>query len=259
VSKADNVRIVNTGLSTLDGIDLSLVGNFDISNNVDLHTINVNEITNITGLASFSANNKDLQVSFPKLQAAKNMTFRNASLVEVPSLKSTEGLLGFYSNYFTSFSAPNLNTAGGLVFADNSALNNISLPVLKTVDGVFQIANNTALLIVDGFPKLETVDGALDFAGNFTTVELPSLKDVRGGFNMQSSGKLDCGPFDSLRSNVIQGSYTCLSEVDEPQSGTSTSTGANPTGTNKGDAGALNPPATMSLMALLGAVLQFFL
>jgi hypothetical protein len=53
------------------------------------------------------------------------------------------------------------------VFNDNSNLKNISLPVLKTVGGAFQIANNTKLVKFTGAPRLEEITGALDFTGAF--------------------------------------------------------------------------------------------
>ena len=97
------------------------------------------------------------------------MTFRNASKVDLPSLESVSGGLGFYSSYFESFTGPNLTTVDSfLVFNDNSALTNISLPLLESVGGSFQIANNTELKEVTGVPKLETIEGALDFSGNFS-------------------------------------------------------------------------------------------
>jgi len=259
VVKATKVRITNTYLNSLTGIELKTVGDMDVSNNPRLTQVNVDDIVNITGLVTFSANNPDLKITFPKLQTAKNMTFRNASEVELPSLKTTDGLLGFYSNYFSTFVGPNLTSTGSLVFTDNAKLTNISLPVLETVKGVFQIANNTALKSVDGFPKLKSITGALDFSGNFSKVDLPSLKEVRGGFNMQSSGTLDCDGFSKLRGNVIEGTYTCRSGVSDPQSVGGTPTSADSKPTKKGGAGAVNPPAIMSLMALLGGILHFTL
>jgi hypothetical protein len=168
VSKADNIRITNTGLTSLNGITLKTIGDMEVSNNRFLADANVNQITNITGLMSFSANAQELKITFQRLQTAKNMTFRNASAVSLPSLKTTDGLLGFYSNYFESFFAANLTSTGGLVFDDNGLLTNISLPSLESVKGTFQIANNTALKKVDGFPNLKSVTGALDFSGNFS-------------------------------------------------------------------------------------------
>ncbi|KAI5282637.1 hypothetical protein KEM54_002672 [Ascosphaera aggregata] len=163
VKSAGKLMITNTGLTSLSGISLETVGSMDINNNNKLSSINVNEIKNITGLAAFSANNKRLEIIFPNLKTAQNMTFRNLSRVELPSLKKTDGLLGFYSNSFTSLSAPNLTSTGDLVFTSNPLLMNMSLPKLTKVDGVYQVANNTNLRSVTGVSALETVN-AIDFA-----------------------------------------------------------------------------------------------
>lgn len=167
VSKAGSVSITNTGLTSLNGISLDTVGDFDITANPALSEVNVNDITNCTGLLNFAANSEKLKVSLPNLQSGRNMTFRNTSSVSIPSLKSLTGQLGLFGNYFEDFAAPNLTTVGDLVFDNNDALTNISLPVLKTVNGGFQISKNEKLKEITGIPKLETVTGALDFSGNF--------------------------------------------------------------------------------------------
>ena len=168
VSKATNVLISNTQLNTLSGIELETVGNFDIDNNPYLNTVNVNQIATITGSLTVSANYKNLEIVFDNLEAANNMTFRNVSSVTMPSLSQVNGSLGFYSDTFQSFSAPNLTaTGGGLAFVDSPSLSKISMPILTEVGGGFLIANNTNLKSINGFPKLQTIVGALDFAGTF--------------------------------------------------------------------------------------------
>lgn len=168
VSKAQNVLISNTQLNSLDGIELDTIGNFDIDNNPYLNTVNVNSITTITGSLTVSANYKNLAITFDNLQSANNMTFRNVSSIVMPSLYQVNGSLGFYSDTFQSFSAPNLTSTGGaLAFVDCPQLSNISMPKLTEVGGGFLIANNTNLKSIDGFPKLQTIVGALDFAGTF--------------------------------------------------------------------------------------------
>ncbi len=175
VSTATNVGISNTQLNTLSGIELMTVDNIDINNNPYLNTVNVNEIVNITGSLSFSANSKDLQITFDNLQQANNLTFRNVSSVTMPSLSLVNGSLGFYSDTFESFSAPNLTQTGGaLAFVDSPNLSNISMPSLMGVGGGFLIANNTNLKSISGFPKLQVIVGALDFAGEFNKYVLPS-------------------------------------------------------------------------------------
>lgn len=167
VSKAGKVRIVNTDLRSLDGIDLEETDGMEVSNNVHLSSVNVNNITNATGHISFSANSMDLEIKLPNLKQAENITFRNTSLVSVPSLKKTKGLLGLYSNYMKEFSAPNLTSTGDLIFNDNSKLNNISLPVLETVGNALQIANNSKLESFKGAPELTEISGTMDLTGVF--------------------------------------------------------------------------------------------
>ncbi|EEP80711.1 predicted protein [Uncinocarpus reesii 1704] len=256
VTKAGSVRITNTDLVNLNGIDLETVGDFDVSNNPHLTEVNVNKITNATGFVSFSANHRDLKIKFPNLENALNMTFRNASDVSLPSLKKTTGLIGFYSNYFEDFAAPNLTTTGDLVINDNSMLANISFPQLETVRGAFQIANNTNLKSVTEVPKLKTITGALDFTGNFSEVELPELKEVRGQFNMQSSGKLNCDPIKENVKPNVRGTFTCLGDVDDPQTRNPTSTGSNPSRSSGAALSGYVPPSGMTILALIGAVIR---
>lgn len=259
VSKAGSVSITNTGLTSLNGISLDTVGDFDITANPALSEVNVNDITNCTGLLNFAANSEKLKVSLPNLQSGRNMTFRNTSSVSIPSLKSLTGQLGLFGNYFEDFAAPNLTTVGDLVFDNNDALTNISLPVLKTVNGGFQISKNEKLKEITGIPKLETVTGALDFSGNFDKVDLPSLKQVKGGFNMQSKGTFDCSDFKSLRENdVIKGTFTCESNVPNPTTkdgASGTSSDSSSTSTGAAVQNLANVPA-MGLAAILGALLQ---
>ncbi|KAG4029396.1 hypothetical protein MFRU_016g01490 [Monilinia fructicola] len=228
VRSAKSVTITNTFLSTLDGINLDTVDTLNINNNNRLKTFST-QVGNVTTLLNIDSNGKSLDVSFPNLIWAANMTFRNVSSVSIPSLAVVNGSLGFYENYFTSLNAPNLtavgNTAngqGGLAFVANPSLANITIPNLETVGGAFQIANNSALGGIS-FPKLTQVGGAIDFSGNFTTPELPKLNDVKGGFNMQSTTSIDCSGFKSEHdSGNIQGTYTCKTTANA-QSGTSSS------------------------------------
>ena len=167
VSKAANVLITNTQLQSLQGIDLMVVDNFNINNNPYLTSVEV-QLVNITTSLTIQANSRNLVASFPYLQTALNMTFRNVSEVKGPSLLTVNGSLIVDDNLFESFTAPNLTKSGGFVFVGNPNLKNISLPQLTQIGGGFQIANNSKLLNIDGFKNLKTVDGAIDFSGNFT-------------------------------------------------------------------------------------------
>lgn len=171
ITKAASVLITNTGLSSLNGINnLKQVDIFNVNNNQALQNISL-QVTSITQSLDIEANDflvSGLSTSFPLLQTAQNMTFRNCSEILLPALVNVTEDLGFYGNDFISFTAPNLTTAGGLVFVDNTQLTNISLPALVSINGTYQIANNTKLPKIDGFQNLSVIKGALDFSGNFT-------------------------------------------------------------------------------------------
>ena len=171
ITQANSILISNTGLGSLMGINnLESVNTFNVNNNQALQNISL-QVSSIKGALDIEANDgfsSGLTTSFPMLQTAMNLTFRNCSTVDLPSLANVSQYLGFYGNTMQTFIAPNLTTTGGLVFVDNTALTNISIPELISVNGSYQIANNTMLKQINGFEKLATIKGALDFNGNFT-------------------------------------------------------------------------------------------
>jgi len=202
-----------------------------------------------------------LEVSFPELTWAANMTFRNVSSVSLPSLAKVNGSLGFYGNYLDSVSAPKLTSVGqfntgqgSLAFVANSKLTEIDMPLLKSVGGAAQIANNTLLTSID-FPALESVGGAVDYSGTFETPKLPKIKDVRGGFNMQSTATIDCKPFESLRSSTaIQGVFTCKGALDKATSSDGTTTSGDGTTTSPSSATSKAPASSYGVnQAVAGA------
>ena len=171
IETATSILITNTNLGSLEGIDqLQKIDTFNVNNNQQLTNISL-QVTSITKSLDIEANDgfvSGLTTSFPMLEFAQNMTFRNCSSISLPALKNVTQRMGFYGNAMESFSAPNLTTTRGLIFVDNTELNNISIPQLTSVNGPYQIANNTQLKIIDGFPKLSVVQGSLDFNGNFS-------------------------------------------------------------------------------------------
>ena len=168
IQKANSVVISNTQLTNINGIELTAVGTLNINNNNYLTDVNVNDLKNITNALSFSANGRDLAISFPNLEQAANLTFRNVSKIDMPSLAIVAGDMGFYSDTFQTFTAPNLTSTGGtLAFVDSPSLTSFAFPSLQTIGGGFLVANNTNLQAINGLPKLATIIGALDFAGTF--------------------------------------------------------------------------------------------
>lgn len=260
IQKATNVLISNTQLYTSDGIELQTVGILNINNNPYLSTVNVNNLKNVTNQLLFSANAMNLAVSFPNLQGAANMTFRNVSSVQMPSLSSVAGDMGFYSDNMNSFSAPNLTSTGGsLSFFDCPSLTNTSFPSLTQIGGGFNLVNNTALKAITGFPALKVIVGGLNFVGEFDSVTLPVLHDVRGGANVQttSTNSKICDQFSAARSNgVIKGVDTCVTDKANPNSNPS-STGGGSSSSSAAISSHFDPTAPLTgLSALIAAILM---
>jgi len=262
ISQASSILITNTGLSSLQGINnLQQVDFFNVNNNPSLQNISL-QVTSIKNSLDIEANDgyvTGLQTSFPLLETAQNMTFRNCSSVSLPSLANVSEDLGFYGNTMQTFAAPNLTTCGGLIFVDNTDLTNISLPALTSINASYQIANNTQLKIINGFQKLSIIGGALDFNGNFTEVDLPALTQVKGAFNMQSSASLNCSAFtaDKGSKQVIKGNFVCQGSESKP-GGAGTSPSGTSSSTSKGGARATDfaVPAVVGGVSLMAGLLQ---
>ena len=169
IKKAGGITIVNTQISMLSGINQATeVLSLDVSDNKFLSQIGMN-ITKVRSI-NIGPNNVALgqQAQFPRLQTGTFLSFRNCTVVNVPSLVNVSTMLGLYGNLFESFSAPNLTWAGGVVVDDNSRLTNLSFPMLERVNssnGTLQIANNSRLAKIDGFPKLGNIQGDIDLSG----------------------------------------------------------------------------------------------
>lgn len=256
IRESNNVYISNTELNDLNGIELTQVASMDVNNNPYLNTINVNGLTNITDALSFSANGMNLDVSFPNLQGAGNLTFRNVSSIDVPSLSEVGGAIGLYSDYFLNFSAPNLSTVGqSLAIIDCPQLNMISFPELTYIGGGFIIVNNTNLKAIDNLPNLKTIAGAIDFVGTFDAVDINAVRDVRGGATVTTSSQNQtiCDLFNKAASrSVIKGSNKCqVNTATDQTNGSSTSSGSS---SSSNAAVALGYDAAAPFTGLLGFI-----
>ena len=93
---------------------------------------------------------------------------------------------------------------------------------------------------------------------------MPDLENVRGGFNVQSSGDFSCDDFDKKhKDKVIRGKYTCSAKKSNPKSkngksGTETSSSSSSSSTSSEGAAPGNVAnlPNMGLAALFGALLQ---
>ncbi|KAK3365685.1 hypothetical protein B0T24DRAFT_535949 [Lasiosphaeria ovina] len=243
LTQAVNVTISDTFLRSLDGIDLTSVASLDINNNKRLTSF-VSSLANLSNTLTINANGLELAVALDKLIWIANMQISNVTSFSVSALKVVNSSARFDSNYFETFSAPNLTqtTTNDISFVGNAKLKNITLPRLTSIGGALLIANNTALGKVNGFPQLANINGAVKMRGNFTTVEFPSLDVVKGAFDISSTANIDdtCKNFEKQApttqggNNDIQGKYSCTSDNADANSDTSSTTGGSGSGSNSG-------------------------
>jgi len=219
VTEADTVQIENTALRSLKGINIEKVDTLFIANNGQITEVNM-QLGNVSDALTFANNNNALAITLPNLIWATNLTFRFVGSLKMPSLESTNGSLGLYNNGFESFSAPNLTTVGeALAIVANDQVSNISFPLLTKINDNLQIANNTNLTDIDGFPLLKSIGGAFDISGNMSNVETPALESVKGTFNLQSTSNVTetCAFYEPLKKkDWIEGKFFCKGKLVDP-------------------------------------------
>lgn len=220
VTKASKVDIQNTALRSLKGINIEEADEIFIANNGYIDEIAM-QLGNVSTSLTLADNNEAVKVQLPNLIWASNLTFRFCGSVSVPSLESLNGSLGLYNNGFETFAAPNLTSVGEAVaIVANDQLKNVSFPQLTKISGNLQVANNSKLIQVDGLPKLKSISGAFDMSGNFTSVSTPELNNVKGAFNLQSSGQLNdtCDFYKNLHDKkLIQSkNFKCEGTLIDP-------------------------------------------
>ncbi|KAF2127362.1 hypothetical protein P153DRAFT_368667 [Dothidotthia symphoricarpi CBS 119687] len=258
LTKADKIDIQNTGLRSLNNIDVSEAKTIFVANNGYITSVNL-QLGNISDAMTFADNNEALAISLPNLTWATNLTFRFVGSLEVPKLETLNGSLGLYNNGFSNFSAPSLTKIGeALAIVANDELANLTLSSLTSINDNIQIANNTKLDAIDGLPVLESIGGAFDFSGNFTDVSTPKLDDVKGAFNLQSSENITeaCAFYKKLQSQkLIRGKYYCQGALVDP--GTAGSTSSSKNNGKTGAASTLSAVNGALGLAAMAAVILF--
>jgi len=233
IQKAGDVKIINTFVTSLDGLsDISEINSITVSDNSHLQEISlsVDKIGNID-IGPNDLGNGGQTASFKNLTSASGIVARNCTDVAIPSLEELSGSLQLIGNTFEKFNATKLTSAGGIVMADNSKVTEVNFPELTTINGTksaLLIANNTKLMSISGFDKLQQVAGGVGLQGNFSTVSFKSLKRIGGALYVDTaSDTFDCNKILNLRSSqTVDGAIRC-SKGDKTQiGGTGTGVGA---------------------------------
>lgn len=164
VQQAGVVNIQDTGLNTLDGLNLAVVDNMTISNNQYLQRVSM-QLGNVSQSLGIDGNTPSLEVELTNMIWANNMAFRDLASISLPSLVSVNESLGFFTGSYLNLTLSNLTVVGqALTVNSNTELTNISFPVLERVGGGLSVQNNTVLEVID-FPQLVDVGGAVDMYG----------------------------------------------------------------------------------------------
>ncbi|KAJ0342099.1 hypothetical protein COL922a_001488 [Colletotrichum nupharicola] len=264
VTKVNNIVISDTFLKSLDGLNVASVDELHINNNKNLVSYS-NQLANATKTIEINSNGADLGITLPNLIWANEIIIADAAKVEMPSLEVVNSSIKFDKNTFTKFIAPNLTQCsdGDVSFINNVELANLSLPLLTKTGGGLTIQNNTLLQKIDGLPKLEQIGGAVLLRGNFSEVSIPALDDVKGAFDLQSTGNIDtsCDVFNKMEGKQIQGKYTCRSNNTNANSdsGTGGSAGGTKSGGSEGAAGVVSVNTAVLSLAIVGGLAQLLL
>jgi len=226
--QAKDVFVTNTGLQNLTGLHPTSLASLTISNNPSLQLIRMDELVNITDILYMQANAWSIEVDFPTLQRAGNLSFWNISSLGLQALTQVEDSFACYGSSFDFLPAPNLTTIGSrLALVDNTQLSMIDFPVLRAVGDGILLSNNAQLSAIT-FEELTAVQGDMNLTGAFNScvtepflyryrlqcdsVSFASLSNVNGSVRVETSIRNDtiCHFFDSAKSSdVIKGKVEC--------------------------------------------------
>ncbi|OWB49326.1 hypothetical protein B5S27_g866 [[Candida] boidinii] len=228
-----NIVISDTGLESLQGLDATNVEIFNINNNKYISTIDSGLQTVSNGLI-ISYNAEEVEVTLDNLIWANNITFSDVSSISMSNLTNVNSSLGFIENQVESLDFPTLTNVGeSFSIVDNDELTETNFKNLEKVGGGFVIANNSKLASVENFDKLTSIGGGVILTGEFQNATLPSLRTVRGAFDLESTEDVDCDAFDTLESKAaIGGSYACTGSTSSSSVSSSTNTRSSSSGTS---------------------------
>lgn len=244
---AKSIYISDTSLQSIDSFAvLREVDVFNINNNKYLSSVK-SSLQTVSDALQFSFNGDSTSIVFDNLIWANNITLNDVANASFASLASVNASLGFINNSLTSIELSNLTSVGQtFTIASNDDLTDVNFSNLTTVGGGFVIANNTKLRNIDSFNKVSTIGGALNVVGNFTSLDLSSLKSVRGGANVQtSSGNFSCDPLKKLQSKGgIQGDAFVCKNGARSSSSSSISSSASSSGSSSKSSSSQSSTAT---------------
>ncbi|CAO3662736.1 unnamed protein product [Rhizopus stolonifer] len=254
LTEAEKITITDTTVTRVDGLKMKSTQDISVSNNIYLKSFGLTNTTSVNNVL-FSSNSPNLRIDLAKVQSMRESTFRNVAGLNLDGLSRVLGDMSFISNSFDTLDMPSVTEISGtLTLTDNMQLNNLSMAKLSHLGGALSVSGNNNLASITAFPNLQQVDGTLDITGGFDEVQLPSLNDVRGGLNVQTtSNAFSCDTVSNLKNGVIKGNaFTCKAAVASPKSGIRSGKGGKGSGSDGFDSSAsIN---SMSYLTFLSAL-----
>lgn len=236
ITSAESITIANTGLHSLDGINVFRLKVFDVNNNGDIESID-SALQAVTDTLSINYNADKVEVSLDQLKSANNVVFEKISSLSTANLTTVNGSLSISKNTFESFEFKQLESIGkSLSITENDDLEEFDFPKLKSIGGALNIIDNENLKSFSYFDKLETIGGSVNIDGDFDNGTFPELNRVAGGFNLSTTGDLSCDSFTKLNSkgNVKGDKFYCRGASSTVSSSSSKSGNSNGQSTSSG-------------------------
>ncbi|KAK6200246.1 3-prime end of extracellular mutant protein [Scheffersomyces amazonensis] len=201
LTSANSVIIEDTGLTSLQGINVYKLATFNVNNNGDIESID-SGLESVTSLLSISYNAEKVDVVLDKLTSVNNLNLQQVNSFSAPNLTSINGSLSVASTSLDTIELTELKSIGNsLTISKNDDLDQLDFPVLSSVGGALQISDNPLLESFQGFPNLTQIGGSVNINGTFNNGTFPALTKVAGGFTLKTDGELSCSEFQQLNQN----------------------------------------------------------
>ncbi|KAF2865650.1 hypothetical protein BDV95DRAFT_612523 [Massariosphaeria phaeospora] len=215
IDSVSRVDISNTQLQALTGLNIKAADEIFITNNP--YMLNISILLNNVGKSLVIKDNGPLNVEFPNLLWANNMTLSEIASISMPRLNYVNDSFRTSHSAFFAFDVPSLSVIKGtLALNDVWNVTTVNLPGLLSAGGL-EIRNNTDLTVVS-FGQLATVTGNVNISGHFSNISTYALQSVTGDFHLATSNSsFDCEDFDYLKSiESIKGVYQCEGRHPDP-------------------------------------------
>lgn len=174
------------------------------------------------GTISITSNGKKPSVSFPYLKTLGNgnttstSTFEDVGEIQFASLRNITGAVVFESTNLDDLTIPLLKTVtGSITVKGNPSLETLALPRATSVEELTirendKLGNVTANAIKSA--------GIISVRGPLKNVEFFGLEEVTGDFKISGDDSLDCSWFDANIRKLVKGTYYCQGDHDKKDS-----------------------------------------